>query len=321
MNLNKNVKKYNMTSTTMKLDSRSDHIAYTLLGITAVMWGGTSVAGKLALTSIPPFTAVGIRSVLALIVLILLLKRQEGFSLPARCDWPMFMILGLTGVFGTNALLFSGLKYSTATNASLILSCSPIVITILSVFILKERIVFGQVFGILISFLGVLIVVSKGSLALLMSLDFNVGDILLLGNPISWGFYSVLMKKLLDRYSPLAIGTYSNLVGVIFFPPFIIYELATAQAEIHLTAVSFGAIAYVGLLASSVGTLWWNKGIKQVGASRASIFMNGVPISAMLLSVVVLGERIGLPQILGAVMVLAGVYFNSLRGRSHKLLW
>lgn len=301
----------------MKQQTKSNRLAYAMLGTSVLLWGGSNIVGKFVGRDLPPFTIAGIRIVLASAVLFYFLVRQEGFLLPQRRDWPMVFSLGLLGIFGANTLFHQAIQHTSPTNAALIASGSPIVITLLSTFMLRERISLRQVTGIILSFIGVVVVIIKGSWSVLVSLSLNVGDIIMLGNPICFALYTVLTKRLVDRYSPLFLGAYANLVAVMLFVPFVIYELTTLQSGINISAADVGAFAYLGLLASSIGILWWNKGIERVGASRAGIFMNGIPITAMLLSAVLLGEKITLAQIIGATMVITGVYLNSLTQQSQ----
>lgn len=297
----------------MTKKTESNHSAYSMLVSTVVLWGGANVAGKFVVQDIPPLTVAGIRMALASGVLLFLLSRKEGFSLPAKRDWPMFVTLGALGIFGANALLYVGLKYTSVTNASLVASGSPIIITLLSAFMLKQRISIWQIIAIFLSFLGVLVVLTKGNWSILVNLNFNFGDVIVLGVPVCWGLYTVLTNKIVHRYSPLLLGTYSTLIGALVFVPFMVYELIVGWSGIQVTVIDVGAIAYSGLLSTTIGNLWWNRGIKKVGASRAGIFMNGVPICAMAFSALLLGEKIALTQILGAFMVIMGVYLNSKR--------
>lgn len=295
-------------------------LAYALLAAVVVVWGGSNVAGKYVVGDIPPFTVGLVRVVLALAALAFILVRQEGLVLPQRRDWPMISALGLLGIFGCNATFYTAMQYTSVTNAGLIIAGSPIVITLLSAFMLRERISLWQITGIILSFSGVAVVITKGSWSVLVSQGLNIGDLIMLGNPICLGLYTVLIKKLLDRYSPLAVGTYAHFTGIIYFVPFVIYELVTTPSGIHVSVIDVGALLYVGILASCLGTLWWNKGIAIIGASRSGVFMNGIPISTMVLSAILLGETIALPQVLGSVMVITGVYLNSMRYRSNGIL-
>lgn len=282
-----------------------------MLATVVILWGGSNVAGKFVVGNLPPFTVGGIRTILASVVLLLI--RQKDLVVPQRRDWPMLTALGLLGIFGCNAIFYTAVQYTSATNAGLIVAGCPIVITVLSTFMLREKISPWQAAGVILSFMGVGMVITKGSWSVLFSQGLNIGDVIMLGNPICFALYTIFTKKLVDRYSPLMLVTYAHLVAGIFFMPFMIYELSTKWSGIHVSAVDVAVLAYLGILAASIGTLLWNKGIERVGASRAGIFMNGVPISTMLFSAVLLAEKIALPQILGAAMVITGVYFNSKR--------
>lgn len=291
--------------------TQSNRLAYAMLASSVVLWGGSSVVGKFVGRALPPFTVGGIRIGLAAAVMLYFVMRQQGFSLPQRRDWPMVIALGLLGIFGCNALFHLAIQYTTATNTALIAAWAPLVITLLSAVLLKEKLTKWQAAGFVISFLGVVTVITKGSWNTLVNLNFNIGDVIMIGNPIFWGLYTVFTRKLVERYSPLVLATYANLVAAMAFAPLGIYQLAAAQSDIRVTAIDLGALAYLGLMGSSVAVIWWNKGIGKVGASRAGIFMNGAPVTAMLLSAILLGEKIALPQILGAAMVITGVYLNS----------
>lgn len=292
----------------------SNRLAYMTLVATAVLWSATGIAVKIALIDLPPLTLAFIRFLISSLVLVSFQILKKSLVLPPRRDWLLLFALGMMGTFGANFFFYKGLEYTTAINTALIGAGSPIVITILTVIILGERISQSQMLGIFLSFLGVVVVITKGLLSVLVNLDFNFGDILMLGYPLTWGFYNVLTKKLIDRYSPILLLTYSTVIGTTLFVPMVIYEIATTEHGISFSASGAGSIFYLALLASIVGNVWWNQAIKKVGASRTGIFMNVVPICTMILSSLLLSEKIGIPQIIGAGMVLIGVYLNSLKG-------
>lgn len=298
----------------MNPNVESNSFAYMMLVGTAVLWSATGIAVKIALRDFPPLTLAFIRFLISLLVLVSFQLLKKSLVLPSRRDWLLLFALGLIGTFGANFFFYKGLEYTTAINTALIGAGSPIVITILTVIILGERISKSQLLGIFLSFLGVVVVITKGSLSVLVNLDFNFGDILMLGYPLTWGIYCVLIRKLLNRYSPILLLTYSTVIGTTLFLPIVIYEIATEEQGIHFTLGGIGAILYLAIVASIIGNVWWNEAIKRVGASRTGIFMNVVPICTMILSLLLLREEIGIPQVIGAGMVLIGVYLNSLSG-------
>lgn len=294
--------------------SESKGWAYAMITSAIILWGGSNVAVKFALRDLPPFTIGAFRFVLSSLILVRVLAWQEkGVHLPHRGNRWILVFLGLVGIFGSNALFQLGFKFTTASNGSLIFSGSPIVIAVLSAFLLKERIHLRQLIGIILSLLGIMIVISKGTLSFLTSMQYNIGDIILIGSITCWALYVVFSKKVMDRISALALSTYSTVIGAVFFIPPMIFELVSSTTKIHFTITSMVAIGYMGLLASPLSSFLWNRGLAVVGASQAGIFLNGVPIVTMLLSVMLLGETITYAHILGAVLVFGGVFLTSQR--------
>jgi drug/metabolite transporter (DMT)-like permease len=290
----------------------SKHKAYAMLTGTSIMWGGSMVAGKVAVTDLPPLTVGFIRFTLTAVVFILyFFWREKGSFLPIRTDWPIIVLLGLVGVFGANAAFLIGVRYSTAINGGLMNAGAPIVITVLSALFLREQIMPRQLFGILLSLFGVVVVIVKGSWTILANLSFNIGDLILLLNPVFLGIYSVLAKKLMNRYSALSLSAYTSIIGMVAFFPFFVHDRTWTDPAVHVTLSGWISLGYLGFLGTTLGVLWWNKGIAVVGANQSGIYMNGVPVVAMILSILLLGEKMITAGIIGTIFVISGVYLNS----------
>lgn len=292
--------------------------AYAMLVAVVILGSSGNIVGKFVVGDLPAFTVGATRTLLALIVLVFILKRKEGVFFPKQRDWPMLFVLGLSGVFGSMALFYLAVQYTSVTNCSLVSAGTPIVITLLSTFMLKERVTLWQVFGVILSFGGVVVVITNASWSVFVSKGLNVGDLIILGSPICFGLYTVVTKKLIDHYSPLALTTYAHVTGAIIYIPFMIYELISVRSGMHVSAADVGALVYLGIMCASIGSFLWNMGVKKVGASRSGIFLNGIPIGTMLFATTLLGEKITLAQILGSAMVISGVIINSLRGSSNQ---
>lgn len=294
--------------------SGSNQKAYLMLSGTVIIWSINVIATKLAINDLPPFTVGFIRYFLTSAVLIGMLKsNKKSFVIPPRSDWVILIILGLVGIFGAMAFFLFGIHYSTATNGGLIMAWSPVVTVILSALLLKVSINRFQAFGIVVSLLGVMVVITKGSWTILANLNFNVGDVFFVLSQVLLSLYFVLSQKILDRYSALELSTYASIIGALAFLPFIFYEHPWTNPTLHVSIYAWFAIGFLGLVGSTMGNLFWIKGIEIVGANRAGIFQNIIPICTMFLSVIFLGEKITLPNILGAIIVILGVYLNSLR--------
>lgn len=289
-------------------------LLYLLLGLVACFWGGAFIAGKIALKEIPPFTLATIRFGLAAILLLLLtLYYDKGKAKAELSDLPWLALLGLTGVFGYNALFFVGLNITTAINGSLIVASNPIITTLLAALIIKEKIYRKQALGIMVSFSGVLLVISKGSLQIVTTFKFNPGDLLLIAAVFCWALYSIVGKKVMKKFSPLASTTYACVIGSILLLPLALYEGGLSNI-FNYSLNTYIALFYMVIFASVLGFVWWYQGVLKVGASGAAIFINLVPISAMVMSGLFMGEKINTYQLLGAALVISGVLLTSIKG-------
>ena len=168
-------------------------VAYLYLTGAVMLWGGNWVAARYIVQIMPPMVGATIRVILSTIILLIVLKITTGKTLALQ-GIKIFIFLGLM-LFGFNYFQYSGLMYTTATNGSLINAATPIIIILLSRIIIKEKLSSIQFLGVMISFLGVGWVVTKGSWTLISSLTFNIGDILMLLATICWALYTVYSKK------------------------------------------------------------------------------------------------------------------------------
>jgi len=292
------------------LETKKLWFHYIRLAFVTLTWGGAFVAGRFTVGEVGPFTVAFWRFAIASAVLWGFL-RFTGQSVKIKhTEWWLLIPLGLTGIFIYNALFFTGLKYTTAINGSLIIATNPVVTTIIAALILRETVSWRQILGILVSFSGVAMVVTGGSLDVFSTLDFNKGDLIISGAPIAWAFYSVLGKKAMAVFSPLVATTYACLIGTLILLPFAIWEGTNWTA---ISVASWSAIVYMAVFASVISFNWWYSGINALGAGRASIFINLVPLWTMLLAAIILKENIILPQLIGALLIMSGVYLTSKR--------
>lgn len=292
---------------------------YMKLIFTTFFWGGTFVAAKWAVQEAPPFHAASYRFAIATFTLFSLVAWQtwgrDGngkFPVPRGSkEWLRLFLLGLTGIFLYNAIFFTGLKWTTAANGSLIVAINPMVTALLSALWLKETIRPIQGVGFALSFLGVITVISKGSWEALQQLSFNPGDLLLLGAPLSWAIYSILGKKVLGSFSPLVATAYAALFGALLLIPAAGLERVYGLGGADFSWIGWLAILQLALLGTVMGFVWWYEGVKVIGAGRTSVFVNLVPVFGTLLAALFLGESILWPQMLGGMMVVGGVYLGT----------
>lgn len=295
---------------------------YLKLVVTTFFWGGTFVAARYAVRETAPFFAASCRFILAALVLFAVVAWQAhrngtGFPLPSsRRDVATLASLGLSGIFCYNAFFFTGLKYTGAANGSLIVAINPVLTSVLSAWWLKEHLRPLQIAGLLVSLSGVGVIVTRGDLAVIRSLAFNHGDLLMLGAPLSWALYSILGKRALGTFSPLVATAYAALFGALFLIPAACLEYAITPHSLAFSGLGWLAILQLALLGTVVGFVWWYQAVQRIGASRAAIFVNLVPLFGTLLAALLLGESLGWPQLWGGALVIMGVWCGTfLAGR------
>ncbi len=294
-------------------------MTYLKLLLTAVFWGGTFIAGKWVSINIDPYSAAFLRFLIASFFLIFLTLKIEG-RLPGISLGKLLIVivLGFTGVFSYNLFFFSGLGHIQANRASLIIACNPIFISLCSVMFFKDRLNALKIIGLCLSITGALIVISKGNLLKIVESGIGKGELLIFGCVLSWVTYSVLGKKAMNDLSPVVSVCYSSVAGTIllFFPAF---NKGVFTNFLTYTPVEWASLFYLGFFGTVLGFFWYYEGIKKIGPMKAGIFINFVPISAIILSFFILNEPLTLSLMIGALFVIAGVYLtNTVHGRNKK---
>ncbi|HUV14599.1 MAG TPA: DMT family transporter [Acidobacteriota bacterium] len=290
----------------------SDAMAvYIKLILTALFWGGTFIAGRALAQNVGPYSAAFLRFLLASGLLFLIVRRFHG-GLPRLEKDQAFavFILGMTGVFAYNAFFFSGLRLVDAGRASLIIANNPIVITVFSAIIFRERLTPLKLLGILLSVTGALVVISKGSLAVVTQGGIGRGEIYIMGCVASWATYSLVGKVVLKRLSPLVSVCYSAAIGTLCLLGPALWEGMLGDLGEYV-ATDWLSIVYLGVFGTVFGFVWYYQGIQAIGAVRASLFINFVPIFAILLAYLILDEPITLSLLAGAAFISVGVYLTN----------
>ncbi|WHY71421.1 DMT family transporter [Fictibacillus enclensis] len=279
---------------------------YILLFGFAVFTGATFNLGKYAVSFFSPASAAAWRFGIATIVLFLILAFKEGMkkSTLSRNLLP-YIALGIIGVFGFNALFFTGLKYTTPINGALIMGTNPILTSLLAKVLLKEKLTIQRITGIVFAFIGVALVITQGSLVTLMSLSFSKGDLIILGGNLCWASYGVLGRKWVKGSTSLETTAYPLLFGSAALIALSVFSKSSAPFA-SIPPDVWGAILFMALCTSVLGYLWWNLGIQKIGAGKTSLFFNLVPVVTMIISAIT-GAAVTYPQLFGVGFVILGV--------------
>jgi len=296
-----------------------NNITYIKLFMVALFFGSTFIAGRIMAANLPPFTSAFLRFLLASFFLILFVFKKYG-KFP-RINFQQFLLiiaLGLTGVAGYNFFFFSGLKFITASRASMIISLNPSVITILSALILKEKFTKYKFTGITLSLTGALIVISQGNLQVILQGNVGWGELFILVCVICWSSFTVLGKIIMKDLKPIIAITYACLAGtlILILPT---YQEGVFQDFVQYNMEVWLSVFALGFLGTALAFTWFYEGIDEIGPSRAGIFINFVPIFATLMAVLILHEKLSPSLIIGAIFVVSGVYLTNYQAKNVKI--
>ncbi|WP_300155561.1 DMT family transporter [Solidesulfovibrio sp.] len=288
---------------------------YLKLIASAALWGGTWVAGRFLGRSMSPFPAAFLRFALASAFLVFLTARLEG-GLPrlTRANFPWLAALAATGIFAYNALFFAGLRTVPAGRAALIAAAIPAVVALCSAVFLRERLGPLKAGGVVLSFFGVALIVGDGDPGRLLSQRLSTGDLYIFGCVLAWAAYTLVGKKAMERVAPYGAVAWSCILGAaMLLPP----AAATGLAKEAVAAgpATWGCLLFFGVLATGFGFSWYYEGVKALGPTRAGVFINLVPVTAVFLGWLLLGEPLSGDLIQGGLCVLAGVWLTNRRPR------
>jgi drug/metabolite transporter (DMT)-like permease len=271
--------------------------------LTVFIWAGNNVITKAAAGRIFPAEIGFYRWLLAGILFTPFLLR------PVLKNWPIIKpnlgkiaILAILGMAIYQSLAYFAATITTATNMGIILSLVPIVTLAMSIITLGNRLTKGALFGAVLSFLGVLFVVSQGSLATLSAHGVNRGDAMMLVATIAYACYSTLLKKWKLGLPPLQLLYLQILIVIIVLLPLF---LLSAKTGLNLSNVPL--VLYACIPTSMLAPLLWMKSITLLGPSRTTLFFNLLPLLTALIAAIALGEQLALYHLLGGALTLGGV--------------
>ena len=281
--------------------------AFLLLALANLFWSGNWIAGRALRESFEPVALNFWRWVVATLVL-------APFALPAlRGKWRslprhagILLLLAFLGVSLFQSLVYLGLRSTEAVNAVLLNSSLPLVILLCSWAIEREKASARQVAGMLVSLAGILVILSRGDAATLLQFELHAGDIwILLAMPV-WGVYSVLLKRAPAQLSGLELLFVISLAGTLMLLPAVVLSANHTTPNWPGEAAALGVV-YMGVCASVLAFLFWNRGVAAVGANAAGFTIHLLPAFGTLLAILLLGERFAAFHAAGIITIVAGV--------------
>ena len=294
------------------MKKQSNFLAYIFLLLTVTFWAGNFVVGKFAsLYEVPPFSLNFYRWFFAWLILApftipeIIKKKDYIIS-----NYKLFIVLGVTSITIFNSIVYYSLNFTQVISGVLMISTIPVMIMFFSSILKIEKTNIFQVIGVILSFLGVIIIITKANFEILKNLNFNKGDITMVIAMLSWALYSTLLKKQKYEISQLSLLQVVMSFGLIFLIPiyFIEYQLGF---RITLEKPFILILSYVVLLPGLASFILWIKGISIIGANRSGVFLHLMPIMSAIMAMIIFNEKFMFYHMLGACFIITGILLSN----------
>ena len=294
------------------MSKSSNFLAYFFLLLTVTFWAGNFIVGKFAsFYEVPPFSLNFYRWFFAWLIL-------SPFTIPEilknknyiKENYKLFLVLGVTSITIFNSIVYYSLNFTQVISGVLMISTIPVMIMFISSILKIERTNIFQILGVLFSFTGVILIITKANLEILKNLDFNKGDITMVIAMFSWALYSTLLKKQTYKLSQLSLLQVIISFGLLFLIPiyFIEYQLGF---RIQLEKPFVMILSYVVLFPGLASFILWIKGISLIGANRSGVFLHLMPILSAIMAMIIFDEKFVFYHVLGAMFILTGIILSN----------
>ncbi|MBS1159266.1 MAG: Protein of unknown function transrane [Proteobacteria bacterium] len=283
---------------------------YLLLTLTVLFWSGNMVVGRGIRGDVPPLALAFWRWAIALLFVLPLAAPHFKAQWPLlKKGWKTILLLGILGVGGYNTFAYVSLQYTSATNAVLLNSFIPVATIAISWAFLGKHLRRLEGIGVLISLGGALTIVAHGDFNILFHLNLNIGDVWMLGAVLIWAVYTVGLAWRPAGVHPMLMLAAMTSVGLAVLAPAYAWEIAQGR-QINLHPAAFGALAYVGIFPSFLGYIFYNRGVGEIGANKASLFIHLMPVFGTILSAIFLGEIPAWYHYLGIALIFTGIWLT-----------
>ena len=286
--------------------------AYLYLFLTVTFWAGNFIVGKLAsFYNVPPFSLNFYRWFFAWLILApftipeIIEKKEYIFK-----NYKLFIILGVTSITIFNSIVYYSLNFTQVISGVLMISTIPVMIMLFSSILNIEKTNIFQIIGVIFSFAGVIMIITKADIQILKNLDFNKGDITMVVAMFSWALYSTLLKRQKYEISQISLLQVVITFGLLFLIPiyFIEYQIGS---RIILEKPFILILSYVVLFPGLASFLLWIKGISLIGANRSGVFLHLMPILSAIMAMIFFSEKFMFYHMLGACFIITGILLSN----------
>ncbi|MCU1510562.1 MAG: multidrug transporter [Arthrobacter sp.] len=281
------------------------------LVLATLFWSGNYVVGEAAVASMTPLELTFWRWALAAVPLLLLarfVEKPDWHAVLRR--WPVLLVLSALGMSGYTLLLYGALGYTSAMNASLITAANPALIVVMAIVLLGEKTTRLGWLGIGLGLLGVLLVLTRGELQRVFSLSINTGELLMIGAIIVWGFYTIIARRL--DVPPIAATAVQVAMATVTLAPFAL----ALNVQVPDTSAEGWSLAYIAVFPSLGAYLFWNLALRSTPSGTAGNYLNLMVVFTAIITVA-LGTPLTLVQVIGGLMVIAGVLLTGVKRRAR----
>jgi drug/metabolite transporter (DMT)-like permease len=283
-----------------------------MLVLATLFWSGNFIVGKIAFVdNVPPFSLTFFRWLLVWIILIPF-TYKELFKLKKIIFQNAFLLffLGLTSVGLFNSFIYNALNFTQVINASLFNAVIPAAIILLCFIFKLDKTNKYQLLGLVITLLGILSIITKLDLNILLTLNFNKGDLLMIGAVITWGVYSAFLKKIKFEVSLLTLVHILCTFGLITLIPQFLYELLQGQT-VTMNSNFIYSLLYLALFPSIGSYYCWAGAVSIIGANRSGIFLSLIPLFSTIMAIFFFNEKFQYYHFIGSVLTLFGLFLSS----------
>ena len=292
--------------------TNKNNLAYILLVLTTLFWSGNFIVGKAASTyDIPPFSLNFYRWLFAGLILLpftfkeILNKKSYIFN-----NIGFFIILGITSITIFNSTVYYSLYYMQVISGVLMISTIPVWIMFISSILGIEKTNKFQIFGVILSLIGVLFIITKSDMNIIKNLAFNRGDLIMAIGMFAWALYSALLKKKSYEISQITLLEVVIITGLIFLIPIYILEMNFGN-QIVLGKPFILTLSYVVLFPGLASFFFWIKGIAIIGANRAGVFLHLMPVFGSIMAIILFDEKFMFYHLLGAIFIIGGITLSN----------
>jgi len=289
-----------------------NYLAYTLLVLATFFWSGNFIIGKFAyLFEVPPLTLNFLRWASVWIILIPFTYKNIYKNLQiVKKYWLVISFMGIITISMFNSVVYYALNYTQVINAVLVLAAIPVATIVLSSLMNVERTNIFQLFGLFLSIIGIVIIISNADIQRIISLSFNKGDLWMLVCVFTWATYSTLLKKYKFPFSQFSLIQLMVSVGILFLIPQFFYEKSIGL-DVNFNKAFFVILFYVVVFPAIAAYYCWQKGIEMVGPNRASMFIQLMPLFSAILAIIIFKEKFEFYHFAGAFFIVTGIYLSN----------